>query len=179
MKRHQAGAPAGTGGQFAPDRRPTVDVDLVAAAGGETCSACGRPELECLLGTCPDVIADRDEEEGGEEDETCSACGRPELECSQVPCPDVSVDREETLDALAAEFEPGSETPDDMYARNRWAAARAARALRSVEPFGARDSRDVIQDALSDLHHLAARLGVDFGDVMESAEGVYDDELKD
>ena len=33
MRRHQAGAPAGTGGQFAPDQRPAVSADLTAQDG--------------------------------------------------------------------------------------------------------------------------------------------------
>ena len=32
MRRHSAGAPAGTGGQFAPEHRPATDIDLTPPA---------------------------------------------------------------------------------------------------------------------------------------------------
>ena len=58
-----------------------VDADLVEAAAGYNCSACGRPETECSVSPCLAVVRDRGE--AGE----CAGCGFTWTDDEQFRCP--------------------------------------------------------------------------------------------
>lgn len=88
----------------------------------------------------------------------CTTCGETDCDCDDV-------------DPFAALVESSY---DDSTPAPQRGAIRAAQTLGHADAY---DRETIVQDALTDLQHLADALGIDWAETLAAAERMHDDEI--